>query len=139
MSSTSRILLVEDDENDVFLMERALSKAKCAMPMHIVFNGQEALDYLEGRGQYVDRAAHPLPECVFLDLKLPFVHGFEVLAWIRRQPALENISVFVLTSSPEERDRKKALELGAKTFLVKPPSAEMLQEVFKNFPTCKPE
>jgi CheY-like chemotaxis protein len=136
--SLSRILLVEDDENDVFLMERALTKASLSFPMHVANNGREALDYLAGTGKYSDRSAHPLPKCMFLDLKLPFVHGFEVLEWMRSQPTLADISVFVLTSSPEERDRKKALELGAKTYLIKPPTPEMLREVFNTHPDCSP-
>lgn len=124
------ILLVEDDENDVFLMERALTKASIPPPMQVLTNGRQALDYLGGIGPYADRAAHPLPRCLFLDLKLPFVHGFEVLEWIREQPELAGLNVFVLTSSPEERDRKKALQLGAKIYLIKPPTPEMLREVF---------
>ena len=123
------ILLVEDDENDVFLMTRALSKAKLAKPMHVATNGREALEYLGGEGIYSNRADHPLPECIFLDLKLPFVHGFEVMEWLRQQPSLEKINVYVLTSSPEDRDRTRAKELGAKAYLVKPPTPQMLLEV----------
>lgn len=134
----SRILLVEDDENDVFLMERALTKAKLAQPMHVAANGREALDYLTGSGRFGDRSTHPLPNCIFLDLKLPFVHGFEVLEWIRNQSRLGNISVFVLTSSPEERDREKAMQLGATEYLLKPPTPEMLQQVFTKHPNCSP-
>jgi CheY-like chemotaxis protein len=135
-SSPSRILLVEDDENDVFLMERALSKAKLSLPMHIAMNGREALDYLGGIGKYSDRSTYPLPHCVFLDLKLPFIHGFEVLEWMRSQPPLLKINVFVLTSSPEERDREKAMKLGAKVYLIKPPTPDMLREVLGSFPNC---
>jgi CheY-like chemotaxis protein len=132
------IFLVEDDENDVFLMERALGKAGVVLPMHIATNGREALDYLGGLGKYSDRGTHPLPHCIFLDLKLPFVHGFEVLAWIRSQPALADISVFILTSSPEDRDREKARQLGAKAYLVKPPTPQMLLEALKTVPECAP-
>lgn len=131
-----RILLIEDDENDVFLMERALKKANLAPPMHIAINGQEALDYLGGQGKYADRATFPMPQCVFLDLKLPFVHGFDVLEWIRTQPSLKDVQVFVLSSSPEERDRQKARQLGAKAYLVKPPTPEILLETFRGFPQC---
>ncbi|HZV33308.1 MAG TPA: response regulator [Verrucomicrobiae bacterium] len=132
----SRILLVEDDENDVFLMERALTKAKLAQPMHVAVNGREALDYLSGSGRFGDRSAHPLPNCVFLGLKLPYVHGFEVLEWMRNQSLLGNISVFVLTSSPEDRDRERAMQLGATEYLLKPPTPEMLQQVFTKHPHC---
>src|SRR5947208_2644140 len=130
----SGILLVEDDPNDVFLMERAMAKAKIDLPMRVAINGEEAITYLSGQGKYADRAAYPLPACVFLDLKMPFVNGFEVLEWLRVQPALADLSVVVLTSSPEERDRERALQLGAKGYLVKPPAPQMLVEVLQDSP-----
>ena len=65
------ILLVEDDEDDVFIMERAMSKANLDLSMHIAINGKEAVNYLSGAGEYVDRADYLLPDCIFLDLKLP--------------------------------------------------------------------
>jgi CheY-like chemotaxis protein len=130
------ILLVEDNDDDVFLMKRALAKAKLSLPMQVAVDGQQALDYLAGIGKYSDRCAFPLPGCIFLDLKLPYVHGFEVLAWIRQQPLLHEINVFILTSSPEDRDREKARELGAKAYFVKPPTPEMLLQVMESFPEC---
>ncbi len=126
--SPRHILLVEDDEDDVFIMERAMSKTNLNQSIHIAINGKEAIDYLSGARKYVDRAAYPLPDCILLDLKLPFVNGFEVLEWMRSQPSLLHIPVLILTSSPEDRDRKKAQELGAKAYLVKPPTPQMLLE-----------
>src|ERR1051325_6875350 len=93
------ILLVEDDENDVFFMRRAMQKTNLSLPMHVVMDGQSAMDYLDGTGEYQDRTEYPLPVAVFLDLKLPYVHGFEVLSWIREKPALHGLPVIVLTSS----------------------------------------
>jgi CheY-like chemotaxis protein len=130
------ILLVEDDANDVFFMELALSKARLGPPVHVSRNGQDALDYLAGNGKYADRNAHPLPGCIFLDLKLPFVDGFEVLAWLRHEPLLSDLTVFILTSSPEERDRQRAEQLGAKAYLLKPPTAKMLLEVLEQSGDC---
>ena len=127
------ILLVEDDEDDVFLMERALSQTRLEVPMRIATNGQEAIDYLSGKGPYGDRAAHPLPALIFLDLKLPFVNGFQVLEWMRSQPGLSDIQVLVLTSSPEDRDRQRAETLGVKAYLVKPPTPPMLLEALRFF------
>ena len=127
----SLILLVEDNVDDVFLMERAFSKAKLCAQLQIVTDGQEALDYLGGVGIYADRLAYPLPELIFLDLKLPFVHGFDILSWLRQQPLLQQMPVAILTSSPEERDRERAAELGARAYLVKPPTPEMIIETWR--------
>ena len=132
------ILLVEDNEDDVFLMRRALKGAKLDLPLQVANDGQEALDYLGGIGQFSDRALFPLPELVLLDLKLPYVHGFEVLSWIGRQPALHNVPVVVLTSSPEERDLQKARDLGAAGYLVKPPSSQMILDLLLASPSQSP-
>ncbi len=133
-SLAPRVFLIEDDENDVFIMKRAMTKANLNLPINIATNGREAIEYLSGAGQYADRTAHPLPQYIFLDLKLPYVHGFEVLDWIGKQPALRDTCVFVLTSSPEERDHEKAERLGAKAYLVKPPTPQMLLAIFKPEP-----
>jgi CheY-like chemotaxis protein len=138
IANRSLILLVEDDENDVFFMERAMAKANLDSPIHVARDGQEALDYLAGNGRYADRSSYPLPRCIFLDLKLPFINGFEILEWIRNQPNLAHISVLILTSSPEECDRERAGQLGAKAYLVKPPTPQMLREALKSFPECDP-
>lgn len=126
------ILLIEDNEDDVFLMRRALRDAKVEIPVQVAGDGQEALDYLQGVGKFGDRGAHPVPSLVFLDLKLPYVHGFEVLGWIRGESAMKNLPVVVLTSSSEERDRQRAEELGAKGYLVKPPTADMIREAMNH-------
>lgn len=135
MSGTSpTLLLIEDNEDDVFLMRRALKKAAIDLPLHVVTDGQQAIDYLDGKGQFGNREVHPVPSIIFLDLKLPCVHGFEVLEWIRQQDALSSLPVVILTSSPEERDRRKANELGAKAYLVKPPTGEMLLRAMQVLP-----
>jgi len=126
---TTTILLAEDDENDVFFMRRAIQKADLNLSMQVALDGQSAIDYLNGNGDYSDRRAYPIPQAVFLDLKLPYVHGFEVLAWIRQQPSLRDLPVMILTSSPEERDRREAEKLGAQAYCVKPPTREMVLDV----------
>jgi len=124
------ILLVEDDEDDVFAMRRALKLAHVSNHLEVVADGQQALDYLSGTGGYSDRANHPLPFIIFLDLKLPYLDGFEILSWIRQQPALESIAVVVLTGSAEIRDKDRAYALGARSYLTKPPATDVLHEVF---------
>jgi CheY-like chemotaxis protein len=114
------ILLVEDLENDVFLIRRALVQAHLTNPIHVVRDGEEAVEYLGGTGKYANRDEYPLPGLILLDLKMPRMDGFQVLEWIRGQPGLNGIVVLVLTSSDRLRDVNRAYALGANSFLVKP-------------------
>jgi CheY-like chemotaxis protein len=124
------VLLVEDDQDDAFLVERAMRKASLPLPGYRAKNGQEALDYLTGVGEFSDRKKFPLPTLILLDLKLPFVHGLEVLRRIKEDAATREIAVVILSSSLDDTDRITAKRLGAKNFLVKPPTAEMLRDLF---------
>ena len=126
-------LLVEDDPGDIFLMQRACQKANLINPLRIVTDGQMAVNYLSGTGEFADRTQFPIPCLVFLDLKLRYKHGFDVLRWMRTQSALDCIVVVILSSSSEESDRDTAYRLGACSFLVKPPNPEMLLDVLKQF------
>lgn len=127
MKLSKTILLVEDDRDDVFIFERALKAARIVNPVMVVKTGKDAMDYLSHQGDYTDREKYPLPFVIFLDLKLPYLDGFEVLSWIRAQPALQSIVVVVLSGSDETRDHQKAYALGARTYLVKPPQAKDIQ------------
>ena len=118
------ILLVEDDRDDIFIFRRALKAARITNPLVVVRNGQEATEYLSYDGEYADKEKYPLPFVIFLDLKLPYLDGFEVLSWIRSQPGLKSIVVVVLTGSDETRDHQKAYTLGARSYLVKPPEPQ---------------
>jgi CheY-like chemotaxis protein len=130
--SSRTILVVEDGDDDLFFLKRALKNAAITDELRVATNGQQAIDYLGGQQDYADRAKSPLPWMIFLDLKLPYKSGFEVLEWVRHQPQLESIKVIILTSSPEHRDIDRATQLGAHGYLVKPPKAEMLKELWKN-------
>ena len=127
--SEDLIGLVEDNEDDVFFMRRALKGAGITARVHVMTDGQSASDYLTGMGEYADRTKYPMPGLVFLDLKLPYCTGFEVLEAMRKHGTLAKTQVIILTSSPEERDRNRARELGAAAYLVKPPTPTMLKEV----------
>ena len=128
----SIFLLVEDEEDDVFFMKRAFKDAGLTNPLHIVTNGEEAIDYLAGRNEFADRQKHPLPDMVFLDLKMPGLNGFEVLEWIRQDGRYE-FPIAVLTSSSEEVDFRRTRELGASCYLLKPPTAAMLRNCCEQF------
>lgn len=127
--TTQTILLVEDEENDVMFMEMALEKAGLANAFQVAEDGEEAIDYLNGNGEFADRARFPLPALVFLDLKLPKVMGMDVLKWIRDQSALDTMVVIMLTSSQQRSDIARACSLGANSYLVKPSNPLGLDEV----------
>jgi CheY-like chemotaxis protein len=133
MTASRAILLVEDNPDDLFLMKRALQSARIINPLIVVETGQEAMDYLGGTGKFADRDSYPIPAAVFMDLKLPFVFGHEVLAWIRRRKEFESLVVIVLTSSNEASDLNRCYSLGANSYLVKPPTAEQLEARAKAF------
>jgi CheY-like chemotaxis protein len=122
MTKLAHILLVEDNRMDVELTLDAFNEAKLQNTIQVASDGQEALDYLFGRGQYADRKAHPMPNLVLLDLKLPGVDGFEVLRQIKTTPILKRLPVVILTSSKEEGDRALSYDRGANSYLVKPVS-----------------
>ena len=126
---TERVLLIEDSEDDVFLMRRAVKKAGMPWNLNVVMDGQEALDYVTGTGKFANREEFPLPSLVFLDLKLPYISGFDLLTTIRNDQTLKEVPIIILTSSPEERDQLKATELGADVYLIKPPTEEMLRGI----------
>ena len=123
------VLVVEDSEDDVFILRRAFKESQLANPLHVVEDGQQAIDYLSGMGEFANRDEFPMPFLVLLDLKLPLKDGLEILEWIQKQPFAEDLHVVVLTSSAEERDVTKAYHLGARSYLTKPPSPKTLREM----------
>ena len=132
MNDLRTILLAEDNEDDVFAMKRALKGAGVVNPLQIVDDGQQTLDYLSGQGAYADRTRFPLPFILFLDLKLPYVHGFEILEWLSQQRTFESLPIVILSSSDETRDHERAYSLGARSYLVKPPRPDDLKAVFES-------
>ena len=120
MSDHAIILVAEDDEDYVLLIKQVFAKAHIPNPIHVVWNGEEAIAYLKGEGKYSNRDEYPLPDIFLLDLKMPRINGFEVLKWVREQPNLAGLRILVLTSSDQIRDVNEAYQLGANSFLVKP-------------------
>jgi CheY-like chemotaxis protein len=131
MDNCVLILLVEDNRMDVELMLDVFKEVRLMNPVYVAPNGQEALDYLFGRGKYADRETYPLPRLVLLDLKLPGIDGFEVLRQIKTAPVLKRLPVIILTSSKEDGDRILSYDRGANSYLVKPVSFEGFLEVVR--------
>jgi CheY-like chemotaxis protein len=117
MSDLKPILYAEDDDNDVFLMERAFEKIGISHPLRIVPDGKRAIAYLAGEEPYVSREKNPLPCLVLLDLSMPGRHGLEVLQWIRAQPNLAGMPVLAFTSSNQRSDIHRAYQLRANGYL----------------------
>lgn len=111
-----RILLVEDNPDDVEITQRALAKSRVANELHVVRDGQEALDFLFGKQD----AAAPRPDLILLDVNLPRVTGMEVLQQIRADEGLGMIPVIMLTASDREEDIVKSYRLGSNTYIQKP-------------------
>jgi CheY-like chemotaxis protein len=125
------LLIVEDDENDYFFLERALVAAKLEVQIQRACDGLEAIEYLAGENDFADREVHPLPHLMVLDLKMPGKDGFEVLAWMREQAELGTLPVVVFSSSEEPGDVENAYNLGAAGYLVKPSSYISYSEIVR--------
>lgn len=120
------ILYAEDEENDAFFLKRAFKQAGISHPLIVVSDGQDAIDYCAGSGRYVNRAEHPLPCLLLLDLNMPRKSGIEVLEWIRKEPSVRTLPVIVLTSSLQDSDIHRAYTHGANAYLAKPSQPEGL-------------
>ncbi len=128
MKEAVEILLVEDNPADIELTLLVLQKHKLANSIHVVRDGEEALDYLFRRGAYSLRA-NGSPRLVLLDLKLPKVSGLEVLAEIKKDPRLRPIPVVIMTSSREERDLIESYQLGVNSYIQKPVDFDQFRKV----------
>lgn len=126
------ILHVEDDNNDILLLQRALKKTGSNATIKAVMDGDKAVAYFTGSNEFGDRERYPLPQVVLLDLKMPRKSGLEVLGWIRSQPELKRVVVIVFTSSRHDEDINRAYDLGANSYLVKPVGFDALQTMIQN-------
>ncbi|MGD0261451.1 MAG: response regulator [Verrucomicrobiota bacterium] len=125
--SPRTVLYVEDNAEDFALLK--LASRKCGTPFSLQHaeDGEKAVAYLSGAGDYADREEHPFPDLVLLDLKMPRRDGFEVLQWIRTNPGTTSLPVVVLAGSSFRADIRRALELGANSYAAKPGKFEELQ------------
>jgi len=129
MAKLAPILLAEDEANDVVFFGCALKHAGVPNPLVIARDGQQAIDFLHPLSRYRDRLLHPLPCLFLLDLKMPRLSGFDVLAWLRTRPDFRSVPVVVLSSSPQAPDMLISKEFGAVDYRVKPARLEDFVEL----------
>ncbi len=123
------VLLVDDSVNDTLLMRTVFDRAGFVEPLRFARDGDEAIAYLRGDGTFADRKKFPFPTVVLLDLNMPRKNGFEVLEWIRQQPALKRLRVYPLSASSRPEDISRAYDLGANSYLVKPGNLDGLMHM----------
>lgn len=127
-----RILHIEDEENDAILLMKACERAGVPLHWHRMSSAEDAKAYLSGNQKYSNRTMYPLPQLLVLDLKLPGVHGFEFLNWLRTQESFAALPVLIFTASLSREDKARALELGANAYFVKPTSFEALIQMVES-------
>lgn len=125
------IMIVDDDNNDLFFIENAFRAIGVTDPIHKVNGGQEAINYMMGEGKYADRSVYAYPTFITTDLKMPQTDGFAVLEHLKNNPTWAVIPTVVLTSSRDLDDIKKAYMLGASSYHVKPGSPDDLRKLLK--------
>jgi len=126
-----RMLVVEDQKDQIGLLRFACVQAEVNLPMQFVTNGVEAVAYLKGEGKFADRTQYPIPKLMLLNLSMPLMDGFQVLEWVRKQPELRKIPIIVFTTSARLQDVKRAFELGASFYLVKPVELHDLERTMR--------
>ncbi len=127
----STILIIDDDANDRFFIEKSFRSIGITDPIQTASGGQEAIDYMTGVGKFSDRDTYAYPTFITTDLKMPLVDGFAVLEHLKKHPQWMVIPTVVLTSSNDLDDIKKAYMLGASSYHVKPKSMEGLKTQLK--------
>ena len=121
-----RFLLAEDAGNDSLLVQRAFGAAGMTESLHVVADGETAIDYLRGCGDSTDRQTRPIPRVVLLESNLPRKNGFEVLTWMRMQSHFKSLIVVIFTGLNREADADRARAMGADFYLTKPNTFEDL-------------
>jgi len=131
MHKMIKILLVEDNPDDIDITKRALKDAKIINQLWLARDGQEAVDFLQHKGAFQDPATSPKPGLVLLDINLPKINGIEVLRIIKQDPELKMIPVVMLTVSKRDEDVIKSYNDGCNSFIQKPVNFENFVEVIK--------
>lgn len=126
------ILIVDDEPDDQFVIERALRKIGATGPIHIANDGEEAIAYLKGEGQFSDRQKFQYPSFLITDLKMPVADGFEVLDYLKSDPTRQIIPTVVLSTSSDADDIQKSYRLDASSFHTKPARYEDLCDLLRS-------
>jgi CheY-like chemotaxis protein len=129
---TKPVLYVEDEEDDAFLMKLALERNRITLPLKVVTDGRQAIDYVAGNGRFADREENPLPCLMLLDLNLPVVSGLEVLKWVREESNCNELPIIIFSSSSHPDDMRRARDLGADDYLVKPVDLGRMDEMLRD-------
>jgi CheY-like chemotaxis protein len=120
------ILVADDEESDVLLIQLALKRAGLPTSVVVARSGREAVGLLAGMPPAGQSNSTTRPELLLLDLKMPYMDGFEVLSWLATREDLKDLPVIVFTSSADDADRQRACRLGAREYLVKPNALDQL-------------
>ena len=130
------LLYVDDSPDDRLLVQRACAKARVSFQLKTVDSGIQAIRYLSGELEFGNRAEHPLPDLILLDVKMPEMDGFQVLRWIRANPKTRLIPVALYSGSLIAEDIAKGYAEGANCFISKPPQLSMLTEIVRAANEC---
>ena len=125
------VLIAEDNPADRELYRRIVSQAGLACDLQIVEDGEEALDYLEGRGKYTDPLSRPRPSLMILDIDMPRRDGFAVLEKVKTTPHFKGIPTVMLSGSTRPEDVNRGYELGCSSYLTKPPDLKEFRETLR--------
>jgi CheY-like chemotaxis protein len=132
METILDVLLVDDSPIDLEFFARAANKTGLSLRLQTLTAGQQAIDYLNAKGDYSDRSKYPWPDLIVLDLKMPEVNGFDFLSWRKASRLFSSIPVIIFTGSNEPDDIKKLFELGANKHIVKPAVLEDWDKVVRD-------
>lgn len=125
------LLIIDDDENDLFFIVKALRDIGVTDPIQTSGSAENAIAYMSGDGKYSDRTAYPYPTFVMTDLKMPNTDGFAVLQHLKSNPQWSVIPTVVLSGSRDQDDVNKAYKLGVSSYHVKPTSQDELRTLLK--------
>ena len=125
------ILLVDDNSIEMLFFARAANKTHLNIRLQTLIGGRQAIDYLEAKGEYNDRARFPWPDLIVLDLKMPEVNGFDFLAWRKASALFSSIPIIIFSGSNEPDDVKRIFELGANKHIVKPTDLDVWERIVR--------